>query len=44
MDQPALRALKLDYEREIEVALRALWAGALAAAQASTPAKSRRSR
>lgn len=33
MNQPALRALKLDYEREIEAALRALWSGALAAAQ-----------
>jgi AcrR family transcriptional regulator len=40
MDQPALRALKLDYEREVEAALRALWSGALAAAQA--PALPRR--
>lgn len=37
MDQPALRALKLDYEREIEAALRALWSGTLAAAQAAAP-------
>lgn len=35
MDQPALRALKLDYEREIEAALRALWGGTLAAVQAA---------
>ena len=30
MDRPELRALKFDYEREIEVALRALWSGAMA--------------
>ena len=40
MEQPALRALKLDYEREVEAALRALWSGALAAATtAATPAR-----
>ena len=37
MNQPALRALKLDYEREVEAALRALWSGALMAAQAAAP-------
>lgn len=30
MDRPELRALKFDYEREIEVALRALWSGTMA--------------
>ena len=30
MDRPELRPLKLDYEHEIEVALRALWSGAMA--------------
>ena len=30
MDRPELRPLKLDYEREIEIALRALWSGAMA--------------
>lgn len=34
MDRPELRALKFDYEREIEVALRALWSGAIAKAAA----------
>ncbi len=43
MNQPALRALKLDYEREIEAALRALWSGTLAAAKAATP-KTRKTR
>jgi len=43
MNQPALRALKLDYEREIEAALRALWSGTLAAVKAATP-KSRKTR
>ena len=30
MDRPELKVLKRDYEREVEVALRALWAGSMA--------------
>ncbi len=43
MDTPELRPIKLDYEREIERALRALWAGTLDAAkpQAAPARKSR---
>jgi AcrR family transcriptional regulator len=37
MDRPELRALKLDYEREAEAALRFLWAGALSASRAAAP-------
>ena len=43
MDQPALRALKLDYEREVEAALRALWSGSLATTEARA-AKTRKTR
>jgi AcrR family transcriptional regulator len=41
MQRPELRALDLDYEREIEIALRFLWAGALSASRAM-PAPARR--
>jgi len=37
MERPQLRILKLDYEREIENALRALWGGAISAAAQSLP-------
>ena len=34
MERPEMKVLKRDYEREIEFALRALWAGSMAAGQA----------
>ena len=37
MERPQLRMLNRDYEREIENALRALWAGTISAAQAAPP-------
>ncbi len=37
MERPQLRILKLDYEREIENALRALWAGTISAAAQILP-------
>ena len=39
MDRPELKLLKLDYEREIEKALRALWSGTLEARAAPKAAK-----
>ena len=41
MERPELKALKRDYEREIELALRALWNGSMRAA-GPAPAKPRR--
>lgn len=43
MDHPDLRALKRDYEKEIERALRELWAGAMAP-KAPAPKPARKSR
>ena len=37
MERPQLRVLKLDYEREIENALRALWTGTISPAARSIP-------
>jgi AcrR family transcriptional regulator len=44
MDRPELRALNLDYEREIERALRFLWAGTLQAGATKAPAAPRKAR
>ncbi len=44
LDSPALRALKRDYEREIETALRSLWSGTLQTLAQDARAPSRKAR
>jgi AcrR family transcriptional regulator len=39
LERPELRMFRIDYEREVEAALRALWTGTLARGTANAPAK-----